>query len=98
MKKFRSLLKKTTESSKHHRYRHAAVIAKGNCIYSTAVNTIGHHAEINAIVRAGSSCKGATLYTMMTRRSDGTVGNGAPCPECMEAISQAKIRKVVVYV
>lgn len=96
--KFRKLLFKTTKTSHHHRYRHAAVIAKGNCIYSIAVNTIGHHAEINAIARAGGSCKGATLYTMMTRVSDDSVGNGAPCSECMEAISQAKIRKVVVYV
>ncbi len=96
--KFRRLLEKTTHTSKHHRYRHAAVIAKGNRIFAVAVNTCGHHAEVNAIVRAGEYSTGATLYTMMTRSRDGSVGNGAPCTECMEAISEAKIKRVIVYV
>lgn len=96
--RFRSLLRKLSKSSKHHRYRHAAVIAKGKQVFGVGVNTDGHHAEINAIVRAGASCKGANLYTLMTRTRDGSIGNGAPCEICMEAISQAKIRKVVVYV
>lgn len=96
--KFYSTLCKLSRSSKHHRYRHAVVIAKGKQVFATAVNTDGHHAEVNAIVRAGVHCKGANLYTLMTRTRDGSIGNGAPCPMCMEAIAQAKIRKVVVYV
>lgn len=96
--KFKSHLRRLSRKSKHHRYLHAALIAKGNQIFGVGVNTDGHHAEINAIVKAGKDCKGATLYTLMTRLRDGSIGNGAPCLLCMEAITQAKIRKVVVYV
>ena len=96
--KYKNLLKKLSRTSKHHRYLHAAVIAKGNSIFGAAVNSEGHHAEVNAIIEAGARCKGATLYTLMTRLKDGSIGNGAPCMMCMEAITQAKIRKVVVYV
>jgi len=95
--KFKNFLLSLAQTSKHHRYRHAALIAKGNQIFSVAVNTDGHHAEANALVRAGNRAKGATLYTLMVR-SDDSVGNGAPCPRCMEAISYTKIRRVVVYV
>ena len=96
--KYKNLLKKLSKTSEHHRYRHAAVVAKGNSIYGCAVNTEGHHAEINALWAAGAHSKGATLYTLMTRKTDGSIGNGSPCDMCMEAITQAKIRKVVVYV
>ena len=96
--KYKNLLKKLSQTSKHHRYRHAAVIAKGNSIFGVGINTDGHHAEINALWNAGKHSKGATLYTLMTRLSDGSIGNGAPCMMCMEAITQAKIRRVVVYV
>lgn len=95
--KYYSYLKRLSRKSKHHRYRHAVLIAKGNQIFGWGVNTDGHHAEINALVRAGANSKGAKLYTLMTRTRDGSIGNGAPCPICMEAIIQAKIRKVVVY-
>lgn len=96
--RFKSHLKKLSRTSEHHRYKHVALIAKGHQIFGVGVNTEGHHAEINAIVRAGAQCKGAVLYTLMTRTRDGSIGNGAPCPLCMEAITQAKLRKVVVYV
>jgi len=96
--KFKSHLLRLSRSSEHHRYKHVALIAKGNQIFGVGVNTDGHHAEINAIARAGGACKRATLYTLMTRSRDGSLGNGAPCLLCMEAITQAKLRKVVVYV
>lgn len=96
--RFEGRLRKLSAKSKHHRYRHACIIAKGSQIFAQAVNTDGHHAEVNAIVRAGENCKGATLYTLMTRSRDGSVGNGHPCPMCLEAIAQAKIKRVIVYV
>ena len=96
--KFRSTLKRLATSGKHHRYLHAALIAKGSQVFGAGVNTDGHHAEVNAIVRAGKNCKGSTLYTLMLRRSDHSLGNGAPCEICMEAISQAKLKRVIVYV
>jgi len=95
--KFHSLLLRRSRDSLHHRYRHIALLAKGKQIFAVATNSPGHHAEINALVKAGSCSKGATLYTLMTRASDGSVGNGSPCPCCMEALSQAKVKRVVVY-
>lgn len=96
--RFHSHLIKLSRTSEHHRYKHVALIAKGKQIFGEGVNTDGHHAEINAIVRAGSACKGATLYTLMTRTKDGSIGEGHHCVMCMEAITQAKIRRVIVYV
>lgn len=96
--RFKSHLLRLSRTSEHHRYKHVALIAKGHQIFGVGINTEGHHAEINALFRAGKDSKGATLYTLMTRTRDGSIGNGAPCLLCMEAITQAKIRKVVVYV
>lgn len=93
--RYRTHLRRLSALSKHHRYHHAAIIAKGNTIFAAAVNN-GHHAEANAIHRAGS-CKGATMYTLMTRL-DGSIGNGSPCSRCLAAIQQAKIKRVIVYV
>lgn len=42
------------------------------------------HAEMNAILKAGVSCKGATLYTLLS-----------PCQQCTKAIIQAGIIRVV---
>lgn len=95
--KFRSFLKSLSRRSKHQRCRHAALVAKGNAIYAVTVNIGGHHAEASALVRAGENARGATLYTLMTRTKDETLGIGDPCHECMGAIKRAGIRKVVVY-
>lgn len=95
--KFRKLLIKLSKQGKHPRYHHAAVVAKGNSIFGVGVNQpFGRHAEVAALEAAGCSVKGATLYTLMTRR-DGSLGNGSPCAECMEEITNARIRRVVVY-
>jgi pyrimidine deaminase RibD-like protein len=95
--RFLSHLEKLSLTSKHHRYRHAAILAKGKRIFASCTNSPGHHAEINAIVEAGANCKGATLYTLMTRVNGGGLGNGAPCPECMEALGQNKVKRVILY-
>lgn len=96
--KFYSILKRQAERSRHHRYGHAAIIAKGKQIFGWGVNG-DMHAEAHAIAQAGlKACEGATLYTMMVRKSDGSVGDGAPCPACMMDIKAARIKRVVVYV
>jgi len=95
--KFQKLLLRKSRDSLHHRYRHVALLAKGKQIFAIATNSPGHHAEINALVKAGPASKGATLFTLMTRASDGSLGNGTPCDLCMEALSQAKVKRVVVY-
>lgn len=99
--KFRShLIKLAQEGSDHPRSLHAAVIARGKRILASGVNSFTEHAEAEAIFNAtqhGQQIKGATLYTLMVRARSGTIGNGSPCPQCMEAIKAARLRRVVVY-
>lgn len=101
---FRSTLEYWARSySEHHRYLHAAVIAKGKSILGWGVNTQGEHAEEAALRRGGFSrgwhlgLRGATLYTVMIKVKSGEIGNGAPCSKCMKALAKAGVRKVVVY-
>jgi pyrimidine deaminase RibD-like protein len=96
--KFKTHLRKLSESSHHHRYLHAALVCKGKAVLGQGVNTEGHHAEVNAIYSAYGRTKGATLYTLMVRKRSGCLGDGTPCPTCMGVIKQAKIRRVVIYV
>jgi tRNA(Arg) A34 adenosine deaminase TadA len=99
--KFRShLLKLAREDGEHPRCWHAALIAQGKRILGESTNYASMHAETNAIRAAegaGHSLRNTTLYTLMVRARSGKVGNGSPCPECMEAIKAARISKVVVY-
>lgn len=96
--RFKSFLSDLTTKSQHHRYLHAAVVAKGKSILGYGVNTEGHHAEANALYSVGLRAKGATLYTLMRKRKTGKLGDGTPCSCCMALIKAAKLRKVVIYV
>lgn len=96
--KFRSHLYALAKQSQHHRYMHAALVAKGKSIIGFGVNTEGHHAEANALYNSYGRTKGATLYTLMLRRKTQLIGNGTPCPICMNLIAKAKIRRVILYV
>jgi deoxycytidylate deaminase len=97
--RFRNRLVNLAKTSGHHSYLHSVVIARGKSIVSEGINTDARHAEIDAIYPLADpgEYKGATLYTLMIRRKSGTIGNGAPCPECMRAIRRAGIKRVVVY-
>ena len=98
--RFRNHLRKLAKTSKHYRSQHAALVAKGKSVLAQSTNTEGHHAEASALASlwSTSAAKGATLYTLMRRTKSGSLGNGAPCPACMDLIKAAKIRRVVVYV
>lgn len=89
------LIKAAEKHSLHPRYQHAALVAKGKQIISEGVNNNRYHAEANALFRADA--KGATLYTLMVKKTTGLLGNGSPCAECMDLMREAGIRKVVVY-
>lgn len=97
--RFRSTLIKLAKESTHHRYRHAAIIAKGKQVYGAGVNHIRGlryvHAE-EAAAPAHVNLGGTTLYTLMIR-NDGSIGDGTPCENCMRAIQTAGIRRVIVY-
>lgn len=99
--RFRShLIELAKHGSDHPRSLHAAVIAQGKRILAQGCNNFSEHAETNAICDAlqhGVEVKGATLYTLMVRARSGSLGDGSPCPACMQAIRAAKLRRVVVY-
>jgi tRNA(Arg) A34 adenosine deaminase TadA len=99
---FRSRLRKVAVGSTHPRYLHAALVTNGKR-FAWDSNTGYTHAEIGAIkdfVHAFGPqfLRGATLHTLMVKRSTGELGEATPCQECMDAIRAAGIRKVVVYV
>ncbi len=106
--KFRSLLVQLASESPHARFGHAAILARGKAVLAIGVNRSDAHAEVVALSRATAEardpstpvpalCRGATLYTLMVRKSTGAVGNGSPCARCMEAVRAAGIKRVVVY-
>jgi len=54
------------------------------------------HAEVNAIIKAGKECKGATLYLVgFDVEKNCLVENTAPCSICMPIIINAGIRRIV---
>lgn len=87
--------------------RHGAVIAKGSRVLSIGINSKkthprskkpGHtiHAELSALVAAGSSVKGATLYSARVMRN-GKLANSKPCDFCSTLLHEAGIRKIVYF-
>jgi pyrimidine deaminase RibD-like protein len=99
--KFRThLIKLAREGSDHPRSLHAALIARGKSILASGVNSFTEHAETCALFNAtqhGHDIRGATLYTLMVRARTGSIGNGSPCPDCMEAMRKHHIKRVIVY-
>jgi tRNA(Arg) A34 adenosine deaminase TadA len=102
--RFRShLIELAKEEGDHPRNLHAAIVAQGKRILGESTNYAWQHAETNALREAFNrndldTLRGCTLYTLMVRAKSGKLGNGSPCPSCMDAIRAAGIRKVVVYI
>jgi pyrimidine deaminase RibD-like protein len=84
--------------SPHPRYQHAALVAKGKRVLGMGYNSFERHAETEALKDCVGPVKGATLYTLMLKRRSGVVGNGNPCPQCMDAMRAEGVRRVVLYV
>lgn len=94
------------------RHRHGAAIYKGGSLISVGVNVVKNsafiigdaacnpkcHAETMAIKAAGQTeLSGATIYVARINRT-GLPLYSRPCYTCMEAISQAGIKKIVYTV
>lgn len=90
-------------SNSQHRCRHGATIRKAsrvatgyNKIKNSASLCYGHsstHAEIDAL-NQHCSPRGGVLYSVrLNRRNE--LDYAAPCKNCLEAITQAKVRRVI---
>lgn len=82
------------------RHRHGAVVlANGGRILAKACNNYdnGCHAEVRAIKRIPHDARSSATEIMVVRaRKSQKYGLSKPCPDCREAIREAKI-KVVYY-
>jgi deoxycytidylate deaminase len=90
--------------SQHPLYKVGAIIVKGNRILSRGYNKLRSHtksthpyrnlhAEIDAILRARTSLRGATMVIGRISRS-GALLDSRPCEFCLQAISDANINDI----
>lgn len=78
-----------------HRHRLGAVLLKGGKPIAVAHNFSYIHAEHAAIGRAWrNSIEGCTIVVVRVRRN-GKLGMARPCPNCMERLIDAGIRKII---
>lgn len=77
-------------------HRHGAVIVSGGRIIAKGCNNYTHerHAEVCAIGKNWlSNLKGAIIYIARIRKNQPS-GMSRPCPQCMQAIKLAGIKKI----
>lgn len=99
MTRWLRIANKTAQQGKHHSHRVGAVVVRGGKVLASAYNISrpfgrdngGRHAEERALNNLdGRDFSGATLYVTRYGRT-----MSRPCPQCMEAIVRANIKKVV---
>lgn len=91
------------------RTRHGCIIVKSGAVQSKGTNTyrnqpgiiqeieaLSVHAEINAIKR-GSDLRGAVAYIARVN-NDGEKRQSRPCPDCLKALKNAGIKRIVYTV
>lgn len=88
------------------RYRHGCVVVLNGKIVGTATNKFvsdqitgswrkSHvHAEIAALMAAGSRAVGADVYVARVRK-DGTPADSKPCKKCEGQLKRKKVKKVI---
>jgi deoxycytidylate deaminase len=81
--------------SNHPQFRLAALVLRGGNIVSIGWNKDHLHAEHTALNRAWrSDLEGSSLLVVRLKKS-GTFGMARPCPDCMQRIHTAGIKKVM---
>lgn len=77
-------------------HRHGCVIVSGGRPMAMACNSYcnSRHAETKAMYNL--NCAGATLYVARIRKEQ-PAGMSAPCVNCLKAIREAGIRRVVLH-
>lgn len=95
---------KLSTKGQHKLHRLGAVITSGKGILATGWNKNKTHpksthewkyihAEMDAIMKAGSKCVGAEIYVARIGK-DGLLRNAKPCPACMSLIIASGIKKI----
>ena len=52
------------------------------------------HAEIDAMIKAGNTCYGGTLYVVRRRQTDGKALDSTPCKRCEKAAQRRRLKMV----
>lgn len=95
-------------NERYPKWRLGAAIVKGGSVLAKGISSLrnnpkfipdgencSEHAEIAALRKAkNSNIRGATIYVARIGR-DGDMKLAKPCDSCMDALSEAGIRKVV---
>jgi len=88
------------------RYRHGCVIVLNGRVVGEAVNRLvsdqttgswrkSHmHAEIAALLSAGSKAYGAIVYVARVHK-DGTPADSKPCKKCEGQLKRKRVKKVI---
>lgn len=90
-----SLAIREASRARHKQHRLGAVLLKGGKPVASAHNFDRTHAEVAAMDRVWKSeLQGLTILVVRARKGGG-LGMAKPCPDCMEKLVAAGIKKVV---
>ena len=109
MKRHENLIKRSIMVAQRSQYRwkHGAVVAKGNKVIGFAPNKFRNHpsvdsdnvsvhaeaAVIRELLKNYSNLKGTTIY--IARIASAGITMSRPCPNCMKLIISAGIKEIV---
>ncbi len=88
-------LMKVVEKSRHSHFFHAALVLHGNRILSSGYNRGELHAEVMAMNRLPLEARPRSTVWSIRVTPTGKLANAKPCPECMEALRNNRVKKVV---
>lgn len=110
MKRHENLIKRAVRTAEHstYRWKHGAVVAKGNKVLGFAPNkfrnaplvdehNVSDHAEratLRELLKSRDDLRGCTIYIARINKQGHTMIS-RPCPDCMKAIIAAGIKEIV---
>jgi tRNA(Arg) A34 adenosine deaminase TadA len=110
MKRHENLIRRAVRTAQQstYRWKHGAVVAKGNKVLGFAPNkfrnapavdehNVSDHAEratLRELLKVRDDLRGCTIYIARINKSGSTMIS-RPCPDCMSAIIAAGIKEIV---
>ena len=92
------IAKKQALKVTNRRQRHACLILRGGRLIASVNNEKGHAEQI-AIAKASIASPSLHNTTLVSFRikPDGTIGNSKPCKNCVLAINDTAIRRIIFF-